>query len=160
MWCLQPTRACDAALVRQSNKLCRFTKGAAVNCTNCQAPERHLWVLFGLQRQPELVTLRDGNYVSLLSCPICNTLWCSSPYEPYLSFPYAVCWRNDALAWQHLHDRDKGATLLRWHAFAVGKYWRQLPANELEQVAWHRKRSYGHNPIDAPSTFHAADIPV
>lgn len=131
-----------------------------MNCENCQSPERHLWVLFGHQRQPELVDLQDGNYISLLQCHVCNRLWCSSPYEPYSCFPYAVLWLYDVLAWQHLHEQDNGTTLLRWHAFSVGKYWQQLPAIELEQVAWHRKRSYGHNPIDSPGTFHAADIPV
>ena len=129
-----------------------------VNCTNCQAPERGLWVSFGTHRQPKLTETERGNWTSLQLCEQCGALWCFVPYEPYASFPYLVRWPHDPITWRRVHDRDAGLTLSRWHSHMVRQHWQQLPPDELQQVEWHRQRSYGRNPIDEPDIFQTEDF--
>lgn len=128
-------------------------------CPECEAPQRRLWVLWGEHRRPRCEEVETGNWISLLRCPICGAFWCDSLYEPYASFPYAVYWSRSHMEWRIFHELDNGHTLLRWHAFAVVQHYRALPATELQLVEAHRKRSYGHNPIDNPFEFQATDLP-
>ena len=130
-----------------------------MNCTNCDAPTRKLWVLFGEHRQPTLTEVQTGNWIVLQRCSLCGALWCLSPYEPYASFPFVALWPYDEARWQRTHAIDEGKTLCGWHAFMVAQHYRSLPADELQQVESWRRRSSGHNPIDSAHTFQAADIP-
>jgi len=131
-----------------------------MQCTECEAPNRKLWALFGGHRQPELTDVRTGSWMVLQQCTVCSALWCLSPYEPYASFPFLALWPHDESKWHHFFAIDDGRTLLAWHAFIVGQYYRSLPEPELGLVEQFRRRSYGHNPVDSPDTFHAADLPV
>ena len=128
-------------------------------CNNCLAPSKSLWVMFGPHRKPVIQRVQNGNWVSLERCNQCGALWCNSPYEPYASFPYMVAWSQTPEEWKRLHDSDDGQALLAWHAYMINRDWSSLPTDELAEVASHRKRSYGHNPIDAPGSFKAAALP-
>ena len=128
-------------------------------CANCEAPQRALWVLFGTPRKPVVRKVIDGNWISLERCDSCSALWCVSPYEPYASFPYLVAWPRDEESWKQTHDSDCGRTLLSWHAHAIAAAWHSVPPDERDAVEAHRKRSYGHNPIDDPASFEAAPLP-
>ena len=131
-----------------------------MQCTECEAPNRKLWVLFGEHRRPALADVQTGSWAVLRRCPACSALWCLSPYEPYASFPFLALWPHDEVRWRHTFAVDDGRTLLAWHAFMVGQHFRSLPEPELGLVEQFRRRSYGHNPIDSPDTFHAADLPA
>jgi hypothetical protein len=121
-------------------------------CANCEAGRREAWVMFGDHRQPRLLAVNHGNYISLMRCEECNSLWCSSPYEPYLAFPYIVRWNGSELEWSELHHQDDGRSLLAWHAAALRSQWKSLPPAELAGVERHRSRT-AHNPFDAPQLF-------
>lgn len=129
-----------------------------MNCTNCQSPERKLWVLFGPHPKPTLTDAESGNWTWLQRCEQCGALWCLSRYEPYASFPYVVLWPSDRAAWRRVSVRDAGESLGRWHASMVREHLQCLPAAELAQVEAHRRRSYGRNPIDEPETLQTADL--
>src|SRR5688572_25246692 len=129
-----------------------------MNCTNCQSPERKLWVLFGSHQQPTLTDTETGNWTWLQRCEQCGALWCLSRYEPHASFPYLVLWPHDSATWHRVSERDAGLSLGRWHASMVRQHWQSLPTAELDQVEAHRRRSYGRNPIDEPETFPLADL--
>ena len=116
-------------------------------------------MLFGTPRKPALTKIADGNWISLERCESCAAFWCVSPYEPFASFPYLVAWPRDEASWKKTHAADDGRVLLSWHAHAIASSWRSLPKEEQEAVEAHRKRSYGHNPIDAPASFKAAPLP-
>src|ERR1700691_2180628 len=118
-----------------------------MNCANCEAPSRKLWVMFGGHRQPELADVQPGNWIELRRCSGCGALWCISPYEPYASFPFAALWPHDEATWWRTHDLDRGKTVCGWHALMVAKQYKSLPHEELEQVEHWRNRSCGHNPI-------------
>ena len=135
------------------------SKSMKTPCVNCEAPQRTLWVMFGLHRKPIVSEEANGNWISLERCDTCGSLWCASPYEPYASFSYLVAWSDSQEAWKRIHGLDEGKTLLAWHAYAIAAYWRSLPKEEQEEVEAHRKRSYGRNPIDDPSSFGAAPLP-
>lgn len=126
-----------------------------MNCLHCQAPQR---ALYGPGYRPELTQIERGNWISLERCKQCGLYWCSSPYEPYAAFEYCVRWEHSQAVWRQIHDADEGLTLLRWHAASIREHWEHLPAEEREQVEFHRKRSYGHNPIDNPAAFGSADL--
>lgn len=134
-----------------------FVDGEArvVNCPNCQSPER---ILFGPGQQPELVQVRIGNWISLEQCEPCHALWCLSPYEPYASFSYLVRWPSSVEVWAEAHEKDDGKTMRQWHASEIRNHWRGLPEAEREEIEFHRRRSYGHNPIDAPKVFGTAGV--
>jgi hypothetical protein len=80
------------------------------------------------------------------------------PYEPYGAFPYLARWHFSEADWTALHSRDDGKTVCEWNAAMVRAYWSTLPADELSNVEFHRKRSYGRNPIDAPSAFDLGEL--
>ena len=133
-------------------------------CSNCCAPDRTLWVLFSYTQMkpltPVLTTIDQGNWITLESCEECGALWCNSPYEPFASFPYLVAWPCDLASWRLIHDSDDGRALLSWHAYEIGQKWNGLPETERIACDAHRKRSSGHNPIDSPSSFKAAPLPL
>jgi len=129
-------------------------------CANCESPKRKLWVMFGAHRKPVLARVADGNWISLERCESCGALWCVSPYEPYASFPYLAAWPKNEESWRQIHAVDEGQTLISWHAHAIAADWRSLPTEEKKEVEAHRKRSYGHNPIDAPGIFKEAPLPA
>jgi hypothetical protein len=134
------------------------------SCSNCCAPDRTLWVLFSYAqkspRKPDLTTIEQGNWITLERCEECGALWCSSPYEPFASFPYLVAWPRDVISWRSIHDSDDGRTLLSWHAYEIAQKWDSLPEAERHACEAHRARSRGHNPIDDPSSFRAAPLPA
>ncbi len=126
-----------------------------MTCSHCQAPDRQL---YGPGPQPALELVRRGNWIDLERCPQCGALWCLSPYEPYAAFVYLARWERPAEDWARAHDLDDGRTLLRWHATYIRAHWLALPAEDRDRVDAHRRRSYGHNPIDSPAIFGEADL--
>ena len=108
---------------------------------------------------PQLLDVDKGNDVILQRCEPCGTLWCMSPYEPYLSFTFLAAWPYGQQEWRMVHDLDNGNTLLEWHAAMIRENWKELPDDERQHVERWRKRSYGHNPIDRlPLTTHPVPL--
>ena len=125
-------------------------------CPSCGAPERQL--LPPVQPDPGYTLLTAGNYICLEACPSCGTLWCESPYEPYLSFSYRVRWPWSAATWKQAHDRDNGETLRHWHITEIRRLWQKLDPAGKQAVENHRQRAGGHNPIDGIYTGPAPDL--
>lgn len=115
--------------------------------------------MYGPGKRPTLTPLALGAWINLERCEQCGAIWCISPYEPYAAFEYGVLWEHGPDKWRELHEADGGRTLLRWHAAAIAAGWVLLPEAEREQIDAHRRRSYGHNPIDSPAVFGADDLP-
>jgi hypothetical protein len=114
--------------------------------------------MFGEHRKPVVTRVQAGYYIALDRCEVCGALWCESPYEPYSSFSFLAWWPYDEARWRKLNGADNGHLLRGWHAFQVREHYCNLPTEELAQVEWFRQRTLGHNPIDWPENFHAADI--
>lgn len=114
--------------------------------------------MFGKLHRPALTKITKGDYVDLQQCEACASFWCESPYEPYLSFPFLALWPYDEARWRKTHWTYGGERLRGWHAYMVGQHYQNLSAVELEFVEQFRCRTRGHNPIDSPQIFHAADL--
>ncbi len=130
-----------------------------MNCSNCQAPQRILWTLFGAHDKPALESVEIGNWIELQRCSLCQTFWCRSPYEPYGAWEFAAIWPRSAAEWHAFHAIDKGATLQRWLSLAIREQWRNLPEPEQDGVRQWRERSHGWNPIDSPAEFRPTPLP-
>lgn len=107
-------------------------------------PDRSLWGPLG---HPEWESLDVGNWIRLVTCPSCNTTWCTSPYEPYASFHYAARWAYTIREWRLIHDIDDGATMRDWLTGFIHDHWRDLPTQEQSAIQKHDSRAYGHSPI-------------
>jgi len=99
-----------------------------------------------------------GNWITLERCAACGSLWVTSAYEPYASFPFAVAWPANETMWKKIHDADNGLTLLSWHAYSIAKAWNTTSKEEMILIEHWRNRSYGRNPIDNPEDFKAAPL--
>lgn len=120
-----------------------------MTCGNCGSPERKLWPPVPAADIPKFARVVPGNYILLDKCPICNELWCSSPYEPFSAFTYYVKWDLTEADWKYLHYLDEGETLRTWHICKIKELWKNLNQAGLEAVELHRKRTYySHNPVD------------
>jgi hypothetical protein len=117
-------------------------------CETCESESRDCWG--PVANHPQLPSEVNGNWISLERCPSCETLWVTSPYEPYASFLYKAKWPWDSARFQLVHDLDNGQLLHDWHCLALrSRYFSR--AFDSEAVEAHRTRSYGHyNPIDLP----------
>ena len=117
-----------------------------MKCNLCQSEKRLIWG--PSSDRPKLEDVDTGNWIALEKCPECGAQWVESPYEPYASFPYRVRWYGSATEWRQLHDLDNGMALHEWLKERIRLLWHKLPKEERNQIDYHRKRSYGHNPID------------
>jgi len=124
-------------------------------CALCGSPTRELWAI---KRPRFLDVVKTGNWCKLARCCDCEALWCEVAYEPYGALAYLARWHFSEAEWAALHGRDDGKTVGDWNGAMVRAYWSTLPADELSEVAAHRKRSYGRNPVDEPNAFDLGEL--
>ena len=118
-------------------------------CENCGQPGIKLWPPLPKDEIPKFTEIFSGNYIDLCKCESCGCYWCSSPYEPNLSFNYFVIWELSELGFRKIHAFDEGKPLSNWHISMIKALWKSLDDKGLASVETHRKRTYySHNPID------------
>ncbi|MBM7558223.1 hypothetical protein [Halanaerobacter jeridensis] len=125
-------------------------------CGYCESPERKIWP--PINGSPNLKELKVGNWITLLECGSCNTLWCEVHYEPYGSFRYLIIWDLTKEDWIKLYNLDNGEILKKWHAQQIRLLWKELSEKEQNAIRNHRKRSNGINPIDKSTEEEIPDL--
>jgi hypothetical protein len=99
-------------------------------------------------KQPEWVSIKIGNWIELVRCPGCEQSWCVVPHEPYASFLYAVLWQHSVQEWEQIHNLDEAQTLHRWHIARLQELRSSATEQDVKEIEWHQKRSYGRTPFD------------
>ncbi|MCK5269207.1 MAG: hypothetical protein KAJ46_00425 [Sedimentisphaerales bacterium] len=115
-------------------------------CKICGSPERKMWP--PSSRTPSFDTIKKGNWITLVECLECKSLWVGVPYEPYAVFVYFVRWEKTVADWQELHDADDGEQISEWHTKQLLALEPTLSEEDKKAVEWHRQRSYGRTPFD------------
>jgi hypothetical protein len=125
-----------------------------ITCKTCGQPQRKLWA-WG-ERYPKWVTIRAANFLGLVKCPECGSLWLEAAYEPFASFRYAVHWTYDEGLFTRAMDKDSGVTLNRWHEAEVRLLANTADQETLAQIEAHYRRSRGYVNLtmsDRPNTI-------
>lgn len=115
-----------------------------MTCSTCGSPERKIWP--PSSQVPKFKGLGSENWMSLVECPECCTLWAGVPYEPYASFVYYVKWVKSIEQWKFEIDHQGGSNLHAWHKEQLIKYKNTLNDKDMESIQYHRERSYGRDP--------------
>lgn len=113
-------------------------------CVTCGYPERKIWPPTG--QAPKFKGMASKNWMSLVECPECGTLWVGVPYEPYASFIYYVPWDKSIEQWETEIALQDGSNLHAWHKEQLIKSKNTLSEKDLESIQHHRERSYGRDP--------------
>lgn len=115
-----------------------------MTCRICGYPERKIWP--PTSQAPKFKRVASENWMSLVECVECGTLWTGVPYEPYASFIYYVPWDKSIGQWKIAIDLQDGSNLHTWHKGQLIKYSNTLSEKDLESIQNHRERSYGRDP--------------
>jgi hypothetical protein len=106
------------------------------------------------------MTTRAANFLSLVECPECGSLWLEAAYEPFASFRYAVHWPYDEGLFTQAMDKDSGVTLNRWHEAEVRVLANSADQETLAQIEAHYRRSRGYVNLtksDRPNTIQLSE---
>jgi hypothetical protein len=129
-----------------------------ITCKICGHPHRKLWAWGG--KYPKWVTILAANFLGLVKCPECESLWLEAAYEPFASFRYAVRWSYDEDLFRRAMNRDSGVTLSRWHEAEVRTLANSADQETLGQIEAHYRRSKGCVNLtksDRPNTIELGD---
>ena len=93
-------------------------------CSICQFEDRNIWP--PIHELPKRSIVEKGDYIFLVKCDNCGSLWVESVYEPYLSYTYLVKWNYKIEDWILVNTYDNSKTLLNWHINEIKLKWKEL----------------------------------
>jgi hypothetical protein len=124
-----------------------------ITCKTCGQPQRKLCA-WG-ESYPKWVTICAANFLGLMKCPECGSIWLEAAYEPFVSFRYSVRWPYDEHLFTRAMNKDSGVTLSRWHEAEVRALANTADQETLGQIEAHYRRSRGYVNLtksDRPNT--------
>jgi len=125
-----------------------------IDCKTCGQPSKKLWA-WG-DNYPKWVKLQAANFVELVECPTCGTIWCQRYYEPFASFRYAVPWDGDEKLFLEAASKDSSCLIAKWHEAEVRWLANSADEKTLAQIEAHYQRARGYVNLtksDRPNTI-------